>query len=146
MRHGSKLDETIWELYEDRGDEFLSEGIELLTSTLDAAGSRKPVEYAVISLPEGKERLAEATVRTNQKYFRNSLLDNYQRRCCLTGLAVFAALPSFTDSRDLGAEAAYADAAGTSRFAGTTRSVRPRLSSTFCTVENCGLPSSWNAL
>ena len=88
LRHGSKLDEAIWELYEDRGDEFLSEGIELLTSTLDAAGSRQPIEYAVISLPEGKERLAEATVRTNQKYFRNSLLDNYQRRCCLTGLAI----------------------------------------------------------
>ena len=88
LRHGSKLDEAIWELYEERGDEFLSEGIELLTSTLKRAGGEQPVEYAVIALPEGKERIAEATVRTNQKYFRNSLLDNYRRRCCLTGLNV----------------------------------------------------------
>lgn len=88
LPHGSKLDKRIWELYEERGDEFLSEGIELLTSTLKRTGSQQPVIYAVISLPEGRERIAEATVRTNQKYFRNSLLDNYQRRCCLTGLNV----------------------------------------------------------
>ena len=88
LRHGSRLDEEIWEIYEQRGDDLITEGIELLTKTLKKADVRQPVEYAEIPFPEGKVRIAEATMRTNQKYFRNRLLENYRGRCCLTGLSI----------------------------------------------------------
>ena len=39
-------------------------------------------------LPVGKDRPVVATTRANQSCFRNALLDNYQRRCCLTGLDI----------------------------------------------------------
>lgn len=88
LKHGSKLDEWVWEVYAERGDDFLSEGIELLTSTLNSSGGSQPIEYASISLPEGTERTIAATQRTNQNYFRNCLLENYKKRCCITGLDV----------------------------------------------------------
>lgn len=36
----------------------------------------------------GSERIVETRERVNQGYFRNVLLDNYQGRCCMSGLAV----------------------------------------------------------
>ena len=88
LKHGSKLDEWVWEAYEERGDDFLSEGIELLTSTLNSSGGSQPVEYATIDILEGTERAIAATQRTNQNYFRNCLLENYRKRCCITGLNI----------------------------------------------------------
>lgn len=87
LKHGSKLDSEIWEIYQQRGDELLTEGIELLANTLGASQDDVP-EYAAIDLPVGGETLVEVTKRTNQAYFRNNLLKNYQGCCCVTGLDV----------------------------------------------------------
>ncbi|MZJ69055.1 HNH endonuclease [Collinsella aerofaciens] len=37
-------------------------------------------------MSEGKEREAIVSMRVNQKFFRNTLLVNYNSRCSLTGL------------------------------------------------------------
>ena len=89
MAHGSKLDTQVWEAYAERGDELSGEALDLLiasTSTLPTNGVA--IEYLSSGLPEGKDRTIVATARANQTYFRNALLDNYQHRCCLTGLTV----------------------------------------------------------
>lgn len=89
MVHGSKLDAQVWEMYAERGDDLTGEALDLLladTSTSPTHGA--VIEYLSSGLPEGKDRTVVATARANQTYFRNALLDNYQHRCCLTGLCV----------------------------------------------------------
>lgn len=89
MKNGSKLDSEIWVEFAERGDELIEEGIELLGIVLEEGSLSPAVSYAVVNLPpEGEERIVEHTERVNQQYFRNSLLRNYEERCCLTGLAV----------------------------------------------------------
>lgn len=89
MSHGSKLDAQVWEAYAERGDELTGEALELLIADISSSETRSvAIEYLSDGLPEGKDRTVVATRRANQTYFRNTLLDNYQRRCCLTGLSV----------------------------------------------------------
>ena len=89
MRNGSKLDSLIWEEFAERGDVLIEEGVALLGKALSGEGVTSSVGYAVVDLPpEGTERVVQRTERINQQYFRNSLLRNYEERCCLTGLAV----------------------------------------------------------
>ena len=89
MRNGSKLDASIWEEFAEKGDALIEEGVALLSKTLSAVGNSSGIGYAAVELqPEGAERTAQRAERINQQYFRNSLLHNYENRCCLTGLAV----------------------------------------------------------
>lgn len=47
------------------------------------------VEYDMVDLPPaGTERMVETKQRVNQGYFRTSLLENYNHRCCLTGISI----------------------------------------------------------
>lgn len=88
MRNGSKLDVQIWEEYARRGNSLVEEGINLLSKTLEGMSVTSAVSYAFVDLaPEGKERSAVRMERVNQQYFRNSLIRNYEGRCCLTGLS-----------------------------------------------------------
>lgn len=89
LAHGSKLDVRIWTEYQERGDALTAEAMGLL---LDA-GKRAShpgmaLEYLGRDLPLGMDRTVVATTRANQSYFRNVLMENYQRRCCLTGLGI----------------------------------------------------------
>jgi putative restriction endonuclease len=89
MPHGSRLDREIWDLYRDGGDEFLSDTVLLLSNTFaEKIAKATSITYAYINLPEGKERESLVSQRINQQYFRNTLLYNYENKCCLTGLAV----------------------------------------------------------
>lgn len=89
LTHGSKLDAQVWESYAERGDDLTGEALDLLIADVSDASVRGvAIEYLSESLPEGRDRTVVATARANQTYFRNALLDNYQGRCCLTGLSV----------------------------------------------------------
>lgn len=89
MPNGSRLDKQIWAVYAERGDELTEEALELLIADVSASSTGgMVVEYLSTSLPAGEDRTVVATARANQTYFRNALLDNYHRRCCLTGLSV----------------------------------------------------------
>lgn len=89
LAHGSKLDSQVWEEYQQRGDELTAEAMGLLLdSNSRAVNPGIVLEYVGRDLPEGKDRTIVATARANQSYFRNALLENYERRCCLTGLGI----------------------------------------------------------
>lgn len=88
LKHGSALDAKMWEDYRIRGDDFILESVELLTSVLDGVKNRSLVDYAALDLRVGWDRVGQTKHRVNQQYFRNTLMDNYAGQCCLTGLAV----------------------------------------------------------
>lgn len=99
MKHGSKYDQEVWEDFEDEGDALILRAYELLQNTLsspvspsasEASPDKLPADKSndVLGLPEGKTRETLVATRVNQSYFRNRLLENYQGRCCVTGLGV----------------------------------------------------------
>lgn len=92
MKHSNRLDRQIWLEYERRGDELISESLDLLSEATNKQNhewdSFKQIAAEFDSLPEGKERTARVMRRVNQQYFRSTVLTNYQRACCITGLAV----------------------------------------------------------
>lgn len=92
MKHSNRLDRQIWLEYESRGDELISESLDLLSETTNEQNQKwdsfKQIAAEFSSLPEGKERTARIRQRVNQQYFRSTLLTNYQGACCITGLAV----------------------------------------------------------
>lgn len=95
MSHGSKYDQEVWEDFEDEGDALIVRAYELLQTTLSSSISIVSSEKSstkssadVLNLPEGKTRETLVATRVNQSYFRNRLLENYQGRCCVTGLGV----------------------------------------------------------
>ena len=90
LNHTNKFDKLIWEEYHEKGNALIDEATELLSETTKhvALASGTTVEYESMAIPEGKEKESTVSVRVNQQYFRNTLLTNYQHRCCLTGLAI----------------------------------------------------------
>ena len=91
MRHSSKLDRDIWIEYSSRGDELLTESLDLLAGATNGDNAPCPTYEGIAlefsSIPEGKERAAQVQQRVNQRYFRNTLIEAYGSRCCITGLA-----------------------------------------------------------
>lgn len=91
MSHGSRIDGEVWERYEAEGDAYLDQAIQWLLD-VDAPGTETDVmddiEIENPAVPEGKERWTLTATRVNQSYFRNTLLENYRGRCCLTGIDV----------------------------------------------------------
>ena len=89
LPHSASAETEIWDRYKAEGDFLITEGINLLDQAVKSQGvtSASP-SFVAISLPEGTERLTTVLVRVNQQYFRNTLLENYEHRCCVTGLKV----------------------------------------------------------
>lgn len=86
--HGSKLDSLVWETYQQQGDAFLNSALDLLVESTSATNlPTVAIDYLVHDLPVGREREAVTTTRANQSYFRNAMLENYNHRCCVSGLA-----------------------------------------------------------
>lgn len=88
LPNGAKLELELWRAYLEQGEPFL----ERCTRALDAfsadAGRLAEARLAEVEMPPlGEERAATRVERVNQGYFRNSLLANYQQRCCLTGIS-----------------------------------------------------------
>lgn len=89
LTHGSRLDAEVWAEFQSRGDDLVSEALEGLEKALGHAGMSAPALADVTGdLPEGTDRMVLATARVNQRYFRNSLLENYGHRCCFSGLGM----------------------------------------------------------
>lgn len=89
LTHGSKKDAEVWEEYSQRGDALVSEAMGSLENLLNTSGeSGDAVASVTRGLPEGSNRLVVTTTRVNQRYFRNSLLESYDHRCCFTGLGM----------------------------------------------------------
>lgn len=88
-KNGSKFDRAVWEKYEELGDSLLSEALNLLTSKIKGqVPSPQLIEYGLIDFREGSEEAVVVKRRINQDYFRRTLLKNYSKRCCMTGLGI----------------------------------------------------------
>lgn len=89
LPNGSNLDRKIWDVYAEKADKLTEEAVDHLITDFSALPSGGlVVEYLKRDLPEGKDRTVVATARANQTYFRSAMLENYDKRCCLTGLSV----------------------------------------------------------
>ena len=89
LSHASRLDAMVWEEYQERGDSLLEEALGILASAGGSLKGQAPTfEPSLLDPPAGRDRTVVTVVRANQSYFRNALLENYDRRCCVTGLAV----------------------------------------------------------
>lgn len=87
LTNASKLDETIWNEFNNNWDELAFESEKLIANFLkkkiDSIGINES-----LNLPEGisKERLVKT--RVNQSFFRQSVLSAYNSTCCITGLRI----------------------------------------------------------
>ena len=83
LSHGSHLDRRIWEKFHNDWGALVSEA--------DTIRSRLTPELwqKALVFPDGpSERLVSAKARLHQSFFRDAVLSSYERRCCITGLAI----------------------------------------------------------
>lgn len=89
LKNGSHLDAEIWHEYDARGNDLMNEAVTQLDARMGGINDKgESVSYLFMSEPEGRDRIVEATVRVNQSYFRNSLMENYGHHCCFTGMGM----------------------------------------------------------
>ena len=87
LANASKLDEKIWNEFNNNWDKLAFESERLiakfLNKNINEIGINEPLK-----LPQGlsKERLVKT--RVNQSFFRQSVLSAYNLTCCITGLRI----------------------------------------------------------
>lgn len=88
MSHGSKLDAVIWEEYNNDWEELAVQARYILEK-LNAESCNKLTFYPEIELfPEGLDKNQMIRRRIGQYFFRMAVLNAYDNRCCITGLAI----------------------------------------------------------
>ena len=87
LGNASKLDRRMWKEFHENWSELAPESERLIEELMrePSAGTEEEIE----SYPgELTEALHLAKVRRKQSFFRGLVLASYDRRCCITGLAV----------------------------------------------------------
>ncbi len=87
MPHGAKAEVDIWDEFAADGEALAFESERLLAERT-GRDIEATVETSDIADLEGREREAIVRTRVNQSYFRRMVLTRYDRRCCVTGLAI----------------------------------------------------------
>ena len=88
LGHGSKLTEQVATAFIDNWDDLVWE-----TKRIREGYGVKPLQepefyIGEFIIPEGRSIERVTKVRYGQTFFRNSLLANYEGKCCITGLAM----------------------------------------------------------
>lgn len=92
MAHGSKLDGEIFNEFADNWSE-LSYQAQTIKARLKGTSVEKMLSIEIDeSFPPGEERNRQIKGRVNQQFFREAVLNAYDNRCCITGLALSDAL------------------------------------------------------
>lgn len=92
MAHGSKLDALVWKEFSSNWED-LSYQARCILADLKSENIDKVVnEPEIVMLPEGEVREQLVKNRIGQYFFRMAVLNSYENRCCITGLAVPALL------------------------------------------------------
>lgn len=88
MSHGSKLDASVWQEFSDNWEELSYQARCILAKLKNERIDQVVLESETDLLPEGnvKEQLVKS--RIGQYFFRMAVLNSYENRCCITGLAV----------------------------------------------------------
>jgi len=88
MQHGSKLEEKIWNEFNQNWEELAYQS-EIILSGLKGLKRNELIKDLAKfekELPEGKEREVFAKVRINQNFFREMILASYRNRCSICSL------------------------------------------------------------
>lgn len=88
MQHGSKLDEKIWNEFNQNWEELAYQS-EIILAELKGLKRYDLIKSLIKfekELPEGKERETFAKVRINQNFFREMILASYRSRCAICSL------------------------------------------------------------
>ncbi|MCH4082593.1 MAG: HNH endonuclease [Atopobiaceae bacterium] len=87
--NASKLDQQIWDEYEQNPEKTVQAAVASLDSIMGSSLEPEHIpEYSEFDLYLGEDMTVITTARVNQTYFRNSLIENYGGKCCLTGLSL----------------------------------------------------------
>ncbi|MCM1091788.1 MAG: HNH endonuclease [Butyrivibrio sp.] len=81
MKNGSKLDEEIWNEFNEKWDKLAYES-EMILKLLKQG---KTLDDTISICGTEVER--NVKVRVNQSFFRSSVLASYEGNCCITGLS-----------------------------------------------------------
>lgn len=87
MKHGSKGEEEIWNMFNNNWNELAFESEKILAKYKGASlesSSNISTDYLPIS---GIEREALVKIRVNQAFFRKTVLASYDNQCCITGIS-----------------------------------------------------------
>lgn len=88
MAHGSKLDVEVWEEFSSNWEE-LSYQARIITAHMKNESIDSIIHEPEINmLPEGRVREQLMKNRIGQYFFRMAVLNSYENRCCITGLAI----------------------------------------------------------
>ena len=85
LTNGSKLDEEVWEEFNNNWDSLAFESERLILKYLHSDTFGKEDNEVII--PQGKERIATVKQRVNQEFFRKAVLSSYNNSCCITGIS-----------------------------------------------------------
>lgn len=88
LYHGSKLDALVWEEFSSNWEDFSYQASGILANLKCEDIDRIEDEPEIIMLPEGRVREQLVKNRIGQYFFRVAVLNSYENRCCITGLAV----------------------------------------------------------
>lgn len=84
MMHGSKLDEEVWNEFNNNWDELAYQSEEYLAK-LKEQKEEDLIDFPE-ELPEGKEKESIVRTRVNQNFFRKMILVSYSSRCAVCAL------------------------------------------------------------
>lgn len=88
MAHGSKLDASVWEEFSSNWEDLSYQARCILAGLKSESIDKIVHEPEIVMLPEGKVREQMVKNRIGQEFFRTAVLNSYENRCCITGLAV----------------------------------------------------------
>lgn len=88
MAHGSKLDASVWEEFSSNWEDLSYQARCILADLKSESIDKVVNEPEIVMLPEGRVREQLVRNRIGQYFFRMAVLNSYENRCCITGLAV----------------------------------------------------------
>lgn len=87
MSHGSKLDFAVWTEFNENWTELSYLARNLLAQLKNEAVEKMVVEPEIECLPEGETKNQLIKTRIGQHFFRTTVLNAYENKCCITGLS-----------------------------------------------------------
>jgi putative restriction endonuclease len=83
LKNASILDRQIWDEFNNNWEQLAYES-ELIIAKLKNINIEESIETD--DIPLGLDKDSFVKIRINQRFFRNTVLSDYNNRCCITGI------------------------------------------------------------
>jgi len=87
LANGSKLEGLVWEEFQNDWESLAYESKAILAS-IENTDIVAVANIDLDSLPPGKDKSSVVKQRIGQNFFRTAVLNAYESRCCITGIAM----------------------------------------------------------